>query len=52
MEISGSVEPGFEAVRDAFSGLWDDIEVGASCCAWETVKNNPTQFTIELPVKI
>ncbi len=34
MEISGSVEPGFEAVRDAFSGLWDDIEVGASCCAW------------------
>ena len=31
--IEGNVAAGFEPVRDTFSELWEDIEVGASCCA-------------------
>lgn len=34
MEIKGEVESGFSAVRDTFAELWDDIEVGASCCVY------------------
>lgn len=33
--IGGSVEPGFELVRDAFAANFDDHgEIGASCCAY------------------
>jgi CubicO group peptidase (beta-lactamase class C family) len=32
--IHGEVSSGFEAVRDVFTAFWDDIEVGASVCAY------------------
>ena len=31
--IEGHVAAGFEPVRDIFAEFWEDIEVGASCCA-------------------
>ena len=31
--IEGHVAAGFEPVKDTFAELWEDIEVGASCCA-------------------
>ncbi|MCB1646748.1 MAG: beta-lactamase family protein [Pseudomonadales bacterium] len=34
VNISGSVTPGFEKVEAVFTSLWDEIEVGASFCAW------------------
>lgn len=32
VELSGTVAPGFEAVREAFAANWADVEVGASVC--------------------
>ena len=34
VEIFGEVAPGFESVRQVFSDLWKEIEVGASFCAF------------------
>jgi CubicO group peptidase (beta-lactamase class C family) len=34
VDIQGQVETAFEPVRDTFAELWDDIEVGASCCIY------------------
>ena len=34
IEVKGDVKPGFESVRDEFARLWQDIEVGASFCAF------------------
>jgi CubicO group peptidase (beta-lactamase class C family) len=32
--ISGEVAPGFAPVKAVFRELWDEIEIGASFCAW------------------
>ena len=32
--IHGHVKPGFEPVRDVFENLWQEVEVGASFCAF------------------
>lgn len=34
IEVKGDVKPGFESVRDEFARLWQDIEIGASFCAF------------------
>lgn len=34
IEVKGEVKPGFESVRDEFARLWQDIEIGASFCAF------------------
>ena len=34
VDIHGQVADGFERVEDVFRSLWDDIEVGASFCAY------------------
>jgi len=34
VEINGEVSPGFEPVKNAFTDLWQDIEVGASLCVY------------------
>jgi len=34
VEVKGVINPGFEAVRDEFEHLWNEIEVGASFCVY------------------
>lgn len=34
VEVFGEVAPGFGPVKQAFAGLWRDIEIGASFCAF------------------
>ncbi|XOV87160.1 MAG: serine hydrolase domain-containing protein [Pseudomonadota bacterium] len=34
VEIHGEVAPGFEGVRQVFADLWQEVEIGASFCAY------------------
>lgn len=38
VKVSGEVAPGFELVRRVFANLWQEVEVGASFCAWHRGK--------------